>query len=124
MAYDGPKQNAFKVVGTRPKRPDGIEKVTGKAQYGADMSAPGMLHGLILRSPHAHARILSIDVSAALALPGVKAVVTQADLPEPEAQDLRDIRENVLAGARALYDGHAVAAVSRWVHPVSRPSAR
>jgi CO/xanthine dehydrogenase Mo-binding subunit len=112
MAYDGPKQNAFKVVGTRPKRPDGIEKVTGKAQYGADMSAPGMLHGLILRSPHAHARILSIDVSAALALPGVKAVVTQADLPEPEAQDLRDIRENVLAGARALYDGHAVAAVA------------
>ena len=81
MAYDGPKKGDFKVVGPRPNRPDGMEKVTGKAQYGADMSAPGMLHGLILRSPHAHARIKSLDVSAAAAMPGVKAVATQADLP-------------------------------------------
>lgn len=112
MAYDGPKKSEFKVVGTRPRRPDGIEKVTGKAQYGADMTAPGMLHGMILRSPHAHARIRSIDTSAALAIPGVKAVVTQADLPVPDNQSLRDVRENVLAGERALYDGHAVAGVA------------
>jgi CO/xanthine dehydrogenase Mo-binding subunit len=112
MAFDDPKKTEFKVVGTRPKRPDGVEKVTGKAQYGADMTAPGMLHGAVLRSPHAHARIRSIDTSAALAMPGVKAVVTQADLPEVEDQSLRDVRENVLAGEKALYDGHAVAAVA------------
>ena len=120
MAYDGLKKSEFTVVGTRPKRPDGIEKVTGKAQYGADMTAPGMLHGLILRSPHAHARIKSIDASAALALPGVKAVVTQADLPDVDAQDLRDVRENVLAGEKALYDGHAVAAVAATSLSVAR----
>ena len=112
MAYDGVKKSEFSVVGTRTRRPDGIEKVTGKAQYGADMSAPGMLHGMILRSPHAHARIRSIDVSGALAMPGVKAVVTQADLPDTGDQSLRDVRENVLAGEKALYDGHAVAAVA------------
>mgnify|MGYP000331995186 CR=1 FL=1 len=70
---------AFKQVGTRPPRPDGIDKVTGRAMYGADMTAPGMLWGKVLRSPHAHARIRSIDTSAAEALEGVKAVVTGAD---------------------------------------------
>ena len=66
----------FKWVGTRPIRPDGVPKVTGKALYGADMMWPGMLVGLILRSPHAHARIRSINIEKAKALPGVKAVVT------------------------------------------------
>ena len=75
-----PKQ--FKWVGTRPIRPDGVPKVTGRAQYGADMAMPGMLWGKVIRSPHAHARIRSIDASKALALPGVKAVVTAADIPD------------------------------------------
>ena len=72
----------FKVIGTRPIRHDGIDKVTGRARYGADIAFPGMLHGKVLRSPHAHARIVSIDVSRARALAGVKAIVTGADLPE------------------------------------------
>src|SRR5262249_41099581 len=72
----------FKWVGTRPVRPDGVPKVTGRALYGADLAMPGMLVGRILRSPHAHARIRSIDTSQAAGLPGVKAVVTSADFPE------------------------------------------
>src|SRR5207247_3664601 len=72
----------FKWVGTRPVRPDGVPKVTGTALYGSDLAMPGMLVGRILRSPHAHARIRSIDISKAAALPGVKAVVTSADFPE------------------------------------------
>ena len=72
----------FKVVGTRVKRPDGLDKVTGRARYGADMSAPGQLVGLMLRSPHAHARIKKIDASKAEKLAGVKAVITSADLPD------------------------------------------
>ena len=71
---------SYKVVGTRPIRHDGVEKVTGHARYGADVSMPDLLHGKILRSPHAHARIKRIDASKALALPGVKAVATSADL--------------------------------------------
>ena len=72
----------FKWVGTRPVRPDGVPKVTGRALYGADLAMPGMLVGRILRSPHAHALIRSIDTSKAAVLPGVKAVVTSADFPE------------------------------------------
>ena len=72
----------WKWVGTRPIRPDGVPKVTGRAMYGADMAMPGMLWGKVIRSPHAHARIRSIDPSRALALPGVKAVVTAADFPD------------------------------------------
>ena len=71
MAQDGiAKPQKFKIVGTRPLRPDGIDKVTGKARFGADISAPGMLHGAVLRSPHAHARIKRIDAKKALALVG------------------------------------------------------
>ena len=66
----------LKVVGTRPIRPDGVDKVTGRANFGADMTMPGMLWGKIKRSPHAHARIVSIDTEKAMALPGVKAVIT------------------------------------------------
>ena len=68
----------FKVVGTRPIRHDGPDKVMGRARYAADIHLPGMLHGRILRSPHAHARIRRIDPTRALALPGVKAVATSA----------------------------------------------
>lgn len=102
----------FKVVGTRVPRPDGVDKVTGRALYGADFNVPGMLSGLVLRSPHAHATINSIDASAALALPGVKAVVTSDDLGTPEDDFTRDVQDNCLARGKALYDGHAVAAVA------------
>ena len=111
----------FKWVGTRPVRPDGVPKVTGRAQYGADLAMPGMLVGRILRSPHAHARIRSIDIAKAAALPGVKAVVTSADFPEqpfayvgPErvAQNFWHMTRNVMAREKVLYEGHAVAAVA------------
>src|SRR5579863_7753702 len=69
-------KSALKVVGTRPVRPDGVDKVIGRASFGADMTMPGMLWGKVLRSPHAHARIVSIDTSKAKALPGVRAAVT------------------------------------------------
>jgi CO/xanthine dehydrogenase Mo-binding subunit len=104
----------FKVVGKRFKRPDGIDKVTGRARYGADMSAPGQLVALVLRSPHAHAIIKKIDTSAAEKLAGVKAVITSADFPDLTNGDrtMRDILENCMARKKALYDGHAVAAVA------------
>ena len=111
----------FKVVGTRPIRHDGLEKVTGRAKYGADINMPGMLHGKILRSPHAHARIRSIDTSKAEALPGVRAVVTAKDLPIIEEKVIdfaetlgnsRMLAENMLAHKKVLYKGHAVAAVA------------
>ena len=72
----------FSVVGTRPIRHDGTDKVTGRAQYGADINLPGLLFGKILRSPHPHARIRSINTGRALALAGVHAVVTSEDLPQ------------------------------------------
>src|SRR5438552_17478172 len=72
---------SLRVVGTRPIRPDGVDKVIGRAAFGADMTMPGMLWGKVKRSPHAHARIVSIDASKALAPPGVKAVVTAAEFP-------------------------------------------
>ena len=66
----------FKVIGTRPVRHDGVEKVIGRAKYGADYSLPEMLWAKVLRSPHAHARIKSINIAKALKHPGVKAVIT------------------------------------------------
>ena len=72
----------FKVVGTRPRRPDGVDKVTGRARYGADAFAPGQLVGRVLRSPHAHAKIRKIDTSKAEKMKGVKAVITCDDLPD------------------------------------------
>ena len=111
----------YNVVGTRPIRHDGADKVTGRALYGADFDTAGMLHGHILRSPHAHARIKSIDTSAAEALPGVLAVVTNADFGSDEdaivdfgegATSLKWLRDNVLASDKALYRGHAIAGVA------------
>ena len=113
--------STYKVIGSRPLRPDGVDKVTGRALYGADVKLPGMLHGKVLRSPHAHARILSIDFSAARALPGVRAVVTAQDLPSIGDQmadlgestvNLRYVSNNILAHDKVLYYGHAVAAVA------------
>jgi CO/xanthine dehydrogenase Mo-binding subunit len=60
---DHDRLGPYRVLGTRPIRHDGWDKVTGAARYGADIQLPGMLHGMILRSPHAHARIRSIDTS-------------------------------------------------------------
>ncbi|MBV8612538.1 MAG: xanthine dehydrogenase family protein molybdopterin-binding subunit, partial [Acetobacteraceae bacterium] len=111
----------LKVVGTRPVRPDGVDKVTGRAQFGADMALPGMLWAKVKRSPHAHARIVSIDVSKALRLPGVRAVATAADFPEIPSEEafvgegpmnFRDLSRNCMARGKALYEGHAVAAVA------------
>jgi CO/xanthine dehydrogenase Mo-binding subunit len=114
-----PKQ--FKWVGTRTIRPDGVDKVTGRAMYGADLTLPGMLEGKVVRSPHAHAKIKSIDTSKAEALDGVKAVVTAADMPladpTPVASgeamiNLRDLSDNVIAREKVLYEGQTVAAVA------------
>jgi CO/xanthine dehydrogenase Mo-binding subunit len=111
----------YKVIGTRPIRHDGADKVTGRAKYANDTNMSAMLHGKILRSPHAHARIKSIDTSAALAHPGVVAVVTSKDLEEAEDKveemgedsvNLRYLSNNILAGDKVLYHGHAVAAVA------------
>ena len=112
----------FNVVGSRPIRPDGVDKVTGRARYGADAGLPGLIYGKILRSPHAHAIIKSVDSSAAEALPGVFAVVTSADWPETSRklsdlaegalQNLGFLSTNVLARGKVLYKGHAIAGVA------------
>lgn len=124
MAPDGNMTNGFKVVGTRPNRPDGIDKVTGRAKFGADATAPGMLHASIVRSPHAHAKILKIDTSKAEALKGVKAVVTRADFAEGLTGENWNILENVMASDTALYDGHAVAAVAATTALGARDAAK
>jgi CO/xanthine dehydrogenase Mo-binding subunit len=120
MTLVGTKED-LRVVGTRPIRPDGVDKVTGRANFGADMTMPGMLWGKVKRSPYAHARILSIDYDKALKLPGVKAVITRADFPDipPELAtigaapaNLWDQSRNCMAKGKALYEGHAVAAVA------------
>jgi CO/xanthine dehydrogenase Mo-binding subunit len=113
--------NKYQVIGTRPIRHDGVDKVTGRAVYGADLQLAGLLHGRVLRSPHAHANVRGINVRKALALPGVEAVVTSADLPEPGdrvaelgegAINLRHLSCNTLAREKVLYKGHAIAAVA------------
>ena len=115
------KAQEYTVVGTRPIRHDGADKVTGRALYGADFQMAGLLYGHVLRSPHAHARIRRIDTSKAEKIAGVKAVVTAADFPQGPDRivDLGEgdtplsyARGNVLAGGKALYRGHAVAAVA------------
>jgi CO/xanthine dehydrogenase Mo-binding subunit len=122
----------FKWVGTRPVRPDGVPKVTGRAMYGADFTTAGTLHGKVIRSPHAHARIRSIDTSKAESLPGVKAVVTAADFPEqkfeyvgPErvAQNFWHITRNIMAREKALYEGHPVAAIAAISKSVAEEAA-
>ena len=114
-------QVEYNVVGKRPVRPDGVDKVTGRAQYGADLQLTGLLHARVLRSPHAHARIKSIDSRRAEAHPGVSAVVTAKDLPIAslsreqvggDYQRLKFASDNFLASDKVLYRGHAVAAVA------------
>src|SRR5258708_25392615 len=116
-------------VGTRTIRPDGMDKVTGRARFGADFSLPGQLIGRVLRSPHPHARIVSIDTSKALALPGVKAVITRNDFADQPSEfipagemmmNYKDVVRNVMAREKALYEGHAVAAVAATSVAIAR----
>src|SRR6266700_4984031 len=122
----------FQHVGKRPIRHDGVDKVTGRAAYGADFSLPGLLHGAVLRSPHPHARIVSIDTAAAEAVPGVKAIVTARDIPPNSAKvllggeaslDLGDMSDCMLAREKVLYHGHAVAAVAATSLEIAREAA-
>ena len=122
MATINSKIKEFSSVGDRPVRHDGYDKVTGKALYGADVLLPGLLHGKVLRSPHAHARIKNIDTSKAVAHPDVEAVITAVDFPDQENKsvslipgppiNLKQQTDNILAGEKVLYKGHAVAAVA------------
>jgi xanthine dehydrogenase molybdenum-binding subunit len=122
MTTTNPKTEEFNSVGNRPVRHDGYDKVTGKALYGADVLLPGLLHGKVLRSPHAHARIKNIDISKAIDHPDVEAVITASDFPEQENQsvsvipgppiNLKQQTSNILAGEKVLYKGHAVAALA------------
>src|SRR5260370_5021176 len=114
--------NGFRVIGTRPIRHDGVDKVTGRAKYGADYAFPVMLHGKVLRSPHAHARIKSINCEKARKLPDVFSIITGADFPECKIDaapiagehmiNVRHISYNVMARDKDLYAGHALAAVA------------
>ncbi len=123
----------YRVIGTRPVRPDGVDKVTGRAVYGADVQLPRMAHAKILRSPYAHARIRTIDTSGAEALPGVLAVVTAADLPTIHSKahlgeggevDLGHMSGNVLARDKVLYTGHAIAAVAATSPHIAEEAVR
>jgi len=109
----------YNVVGTRPIRHDGLDKVIGSAKFGADTQLSGMLHGKVLRSPYAHAKILGIDTSKAEALPGVTAVVTSKDFPiignviiDLAEGGSRLLAEHIMADKKTRYKGHAVAAVA------------
>ena len=105
------KEQILHWVGTRAVRPDGVDKVTGRAKFGADLHLPNMLVGKVLRSPHAHARILSIDISSAEKLPGVKAIVTREDFSDLASEfvpagemmvNYRDITRNVRSEERRV----------------------
>jgi len=126
---DPPVGQDYRYIGTRPIRPDGAEKVTGRARFGADLKMPGQIYGKVLRSPHAHAKILKIETSKAVALPGVKAVVTRDDFKEQEKEftpagemlsDYRDLLRNVMAREKVLYEGHPVAAVAATSQAIAK----
>ena len=124
---------SYQVIGTRPVRHDGADKVTGRAKYGADVRLSGMLHGYVLRSPVAHAKIVSIDVSEAEAYPGVHAVIIGKEIPDPGdriaelgegAVNLRHLGTNCLAKEKVLYQGHPVAAVAADTVHIAEEAAR
>src|SRR5262245_45636047 len=123
----------FKWVGTRPDRPDGVDKVTGRARFGADFAMPGQIVGKVLRSPHPHARIRGIDTSAAEKLPGVKAVVTAKDFKDQPSEfipagemmiNYKDVVRSVMAREKALYEGHPVAAVAATSAAVAKQALK
>lgn len=119
-------------IGKSTIRPDGADKVTGRAAYAADTNMPGMIWGKVLRSPHPHARILSIDTSKAEALPGVKAVVTAKDIVEFPVdtpvmlgiQDMRWMCRNVMAREKALFHGHPIAAVAATTEAIAAEACK
>ena len=123
-----------KIVGTSPdERGDAVDKVTGRARYAADINLPGQLIGKVLRSPHAHANIKSIDISAAEKLPGVKAVVCRDDFPDMEVEhaasgelmvNFRDVTRNMMAREKVFYDGHPVAAVAALSEAIAKQALK
>ena len=125
----------YRIIGTRAPRLDGLEKVTGAARFGADIHITGMLHGKMLTSPHAHARILSIDTRDAEAIPGVKAVITAKDFPIFEQQQAIDfiaeqfrgariMAEHFMARDKVLYRGHPVAAIAATSPHIAEEAAK
>src|ERR1700675_1483088 len=116
-----------KWIGERTIRSAGVDKVTGRAAFAADTTMPGMIWGKVLRSPHPHARIRSIDTSKAEALPGVKAVVTSRDVVDFPIgksvilgiQDMRWMCRNVMAREKVLFPGHPVAAVAATTEAIA-----
>jgi len=115
----------LKVVGTNPVKHDGPDKVTGRAKFGADLIVPGMLFGKILRSPHPHAVVKSIDTSKAEALAGVKAVCTREDFPEiPQGTGFGDMTRNIMAREKVYYDGHPVAAVAATSESIAKKALK
>ena len=111
------------VVGKPVRFVGGADKVTGRAQYLDDIELPGMLYAKILRSPHAHARIVGIDTSKASAFPGVKAVITAADCPDlPFGLDVPDAR--IFAGTKVRYTGDEVAAVAAESPKIAREALK
>src|SRR4029434_7251128 len=134
MAENGTNgTNGHGYVGTRTIRPDGADKVTGRARFGADFNLPGQLIGRALRSPHPHARIVKIDTSKAEALPGVKAVITRDDFADQSSEfipagemmmNYKDVVRNVMAREKALYEGHAVAAVAATSAIIARKALK
>ena len=103
---------AYQVIGKPLPRVDGVEKVTGSARYAADILLPGILYGASLKSPHAHARIVRIDTSAAKRLPGVHAVITGQDVKDAGlwGRMVKDVP--VIAVDRVRFIGERVAAVA------------
>ena len=116
-----------KWIGKNTIRPDGADKVTGRAQYSSDTTMPGMIWGHVLRSPHPHARILSINTEKAEELDGVKAVITSKDVVDFPIdtpvilgiQDMRWMCRNVMARDKVLFHGHPLAAVAATTEEIA-----
>ena len=116
MTINFESKKDYKVIGTNPIRHDGYDKVTGRAIYGADVKLPNLIWAETLRSPYAHAKIISIDTSKAEKMEGVFSVITSKDIPINQRPDgnksIKRDADNILASKKVLYKGHAVAAVS------------
>jgi CO/xanthine dehydrogenase Mo-binding subunit/aerobic-type carbon monoxide dehydrogenase small subunit (CoxS/CutS family) len=110
LAEEEPEDGRF--IGANVRRLDAPSKVSGALKYAGDMVIPNMLHVQVLRSPHAHARIVSIDTSAAQAMPGVEDVITAADVPGEDGFGVFVNDQPVMARNRVRYVGEAVAAVA------------
>ena len=112
MTQTAPRRLELGQIGESVRRPDGVPKVTGEFAYSSDLIVPGMLWGHTLRSPHAHARIRAVDIAEAVAMPGVHAVLTHADVPGAKYYGLEFADQPVLAIDRVLYYGEPVALVA------------